>query len=547
MQIKTFQASDMAEALRLVKAEFGPDAMILTSKKMRRKGFLGLFAKHYFEVTALLDNRPRANFSEQEQAKEPANEPNTMEEFQKSMLAPLARELKELRSRVELLSVTDEKSEPQPALRKLPDSDAPLTAESRDGIEDLKRFLLRSMEVDKGVAQGGAVSNGKPLKEPVATPELRSDIDELKKILLNSMGIWKDGLSKVTEVVGPALVAELNCGSAEKRFPTFQVSGGSDPGNVGPQTQLNLPAGVTIHSKPRGSEASDLKQVLQRFTATEVQPDAESSILTPTVSDAERNHLKILGDLLRTNGVGDEEIEALLTSPAMASLRGESLDQLRERLQEAITASVLCSKQVKLKNDSPRILALVGPTGVGKTSTIAKLAVLAVKQRLRVAIITIDTYHIGAVDQLKAYAAIMGLPLSVAETPGELVAAINANSDKQLIFIDTAGCNPRDQKGLLEIKSFLEVHPVIETHLCLSATTRDRELTQIFNRFSILPVSRLLFTKLDESESFGCIINTHLKHKVPLSYFATGQKVPDDLQVASSKKIADLVLGVTIP
>ena len=546
MEIKSFQAKDMAEALRLVKAEFGPDAMILTSKKVRRKGFLGLFTKHYFEVTALLDNRPRANFSEQEQAKELVNEPNTMEEFQKSMLAPLARELKELRSRVELLSVTDEKSEPQPALRKLPDSDAPLTAESRDGIEDLKRFLLRSMEVDKGVVKSGAVSNGKPLKEPAA-PELRSDIEELKRILLNSMVIRKDGLSQATAVVGPALVAELNGCSTEKKFPAFQVSGGSDSGNVRPQTQLNLPAGVTMHSKPRGSEASDLKQVLQRFQATEAQSDAESSILAPTVGDAERNHLKILEDLLRTNGVNDEEIEDLLASPAMASLRGESLDQLRERLHEAITASVLCSKQVTLKNDSPRILALVGPTGVGKTTTIAKLAVLAVKQRLRVAIITINTYHIGAVDQLKAYATIMGLPLSVAETPDELVSAINANSDKQLIFIDTAGCNPRDQKGLMEIKSFLEVHPVIETHLCLSATTRDRELTQIFNRFSILPVSRLLFTKLDESESFGCIINTHLKHKVPLSYFATGQKVPDDLQVASSKKIADLVLGVTIP
>ena len=546
MEIKSFQAKDMAEALRLVKAEFGPDAMILTSKKVRRKGFLGLFTKHYFEVTALLDNRPRANFSEQEQAKELVNEPNTMEEFQKSMLAPLARELKELRSRVELLSATDEKCEPQPAQRKLPDSDAPFTAESRDGIEDLKRFLLRSMEVDKGVDKSGAISNGKPLKVPAA-PELRSDIEELKRILLNSMVIRKDGLSPATAVVGPALVAELNGCCAEKKFPMFQVSGGSDSGNVGPQTQLNLPAGVTMHSKPRGSEASDLKQVLQRFQATEAQSDAESSILTPTVGDAERNHLNILEDLLRTNGVNDEEIEDLLASPAMASLRGESLDQVRERLHEAITASVLCSKQVTLKNDSPRILALVGPTGVGKTTTIAKLAVLAVKQRLRVAIITINTYHIGAVDQLKAYAAIMGLPLSVAETPGELVAAINANSDKQLIFIDTAGCNPRDQKGLLEIKSFLEVHPVIETHLCLSATTRDRELTQIFNRFSILPVSRLLFTKLDESESFGCIINTHLKHKVPLSYLATGQKVPDDLQVATSKKIADLVLGVTIP
>jgi flagellar biosynthesis protein FlhF len=92
------------------------------------------------------------------------------------------------------------------------------------------------------------------------------------------------------------------------------------------------------------------------------------------------------------------------------------------------------------------------------------------------------------------------------------------------------------------MKAFLEVHPDIETHLCLSATTRDRELAQTVGRFSELPVSRLLFTKLDESMSYGCIVNTHLRHKLPLSYFTTGQKVPEDIETASPKRVADLVV-----
>ena len=169
------------------------------------------------------------------------------------------------------------------------------------------------------------------------------------------------------------------------------------------------------------------------------------------------------------------------------------------------------------------------------------------EQKVRVAIITIDTYRIGAVDQLKAYAGIMGLALTVAETPEALAAAIKANTDKHLIFIDTAGRNPRDQERLLEMKSFLQVDPSIENHLCLAATTRDRELMQIFDRFSLLPLSGVLFTKLDESESFGCILNMHLKHKVPLSYFSNGQRVPEDLLVATPQRVADLVLGEMTP
>jgi len=92
------------------------------------------------------------------------------------------------------------------------------------------------------------------------------------------------------------------------------------------------------------------------------------------------------------------------------------------------------------------------------------------------------------------------------------------------------------------MKAFLEVNPAIEIHLCLSATTRDRELAQAVTRFGVLPVSRMLFTKLDESMSFGCIVNTHLQNKLPLSYFTTGQRVPEDIETATSQRVADLVV-----
>ncbi len=579
MQIKTFQAKDMAEALRLVKAEFGPDAMILTSKKLRRKGLFSFFAKPYYEVTALLDSRPtRADYPVPEPPKEPARQTNTREEFQNSMLAPLARELKELRSRVEVLSAPEEKVEPFPAARK--PSDSPVNpVDPRFGVEELKQYLIRAGEGEKGG------SPGKPVPDSAATEKLRGDIEELKKILLASMGSRKEQESaavppverrelsagrrdldelkqllalangsgtarpaafKPLPAAGSGAPSGLREGKSAGEFPTFSGVAIGAPA-AGRQTQWKPDAGENRPAHHHCSEADDLKVALQRFLNLEPTADVEPPVKTATVVPLVQEQAESFGELLRTNGVGEEEIELLLAPLRGAPLAGESHELLRERLREAIMAGVVCAKQVALKNDSPRIMAFVGPTGVGKTTTIAKLAALAVKHRVRVSIITTDTYRIGAVDQLKAYAAIMGLPFAVAESPAELAAAIDANSDKQLIFIDTSGRNPRDQERLLEMKEFLEVNPEIETHLCLAATTRDRELEQIFARFSILPVGKVLFTKLDESESFGCIINMHLKNRVPLSYFTTGQRVPEDLLVATPKRVADLVLGEMTP
>jgi len=249
-----------------------------------------------------------------------------------------------------------------------------------------------------------------------------------------------------------------------------------------------------------------------------------------------------LAEELRARGVEESAISQLLIPVTEAAARGETPDRLRDRLKQTIASEISCSGPFKLAKNSARILAMVGPTGVGKTTTIAKLAALAYKQGVTVALITIDTFRIGAIAQLQTYSGIMDTPMEIASTPAELAQAIAAHADKQLILIDTAGRNPRDQKRIQEMKAFLEVNPAIEIHLCLSATTRDRELAQAVTRFGVLPVSRMLFTKLDESMSFGCIVNTHLKNKLPLSYLTTGQRVPEDIETASSQRVADLVV-----
>jgi flagellar biosynthesis protein FlhF len=285
----------------------------------------------------------------------------------------------------------------------------------------------------------------------------------------------------------------------------------------------------------------ELKQVLLRSMGTK---PAERVIPPEQVGN---RMLETLTAELQASGVGEQEIRTLMAPVTAAAARGEGERRLRELLKESITASIQCALSLNLKKGEARIVAMVGPTGVGKTTTIAKLAARAYKHGVKVALITIDTFRIGAVAQLETYSGIMGLPLEVASTPAELAEALAAHADKQLIFIDTAGRSPRDREKLQELKSFLNMNPAIEVHLCLAATTRDNELARTVARFGVLPVSRLLFTKLDESESFGSIVNVHLRDKVPLSYFTTGQKVPEDIEAATAGKVAELLIGETKP
>jgi len=160
----------------------------------------------------------------------------------------------------------------------------------------------------------------------------------------------------------------------------------------------------------------------------------------------------------------------------------------------------------------------------------------------KVALITMDIFRVGAVEQLKTYSRIMGIPLEVASTPKELEKAVEKHSACDLIFIDTAGRSHKDKEKLDEMKSFLEHKIPVEVYLCLSATTKDRELEEILHRFSIFQISKVVFTKIDESESLGNMVNLLMKDNLSIAYFTTGQRVPEDIEVATSAKLADMIL-----
>lgn len=442
MLVKTFQAATMAEALRQVKAELGPDAMILSTKKERQGGILGFFSKQVIKVTAAIDpHRPAPPPPPPPVRERPERERTTKEEFENSMLAPLARELRDLRERVEQLSRRDEE------------------------LRQHQAEAVRQTDESVKPAEGAGINlNNIP----------RQDLEEIKKLLLNTL-------------------------------TKNQESGGVRPVQWG------------------AGEAS--RQVAEEEPEEDVLPPQ-----SPLAKELERQ------------GIATDAMEKILAT--IDTLPVERRDEtLVGRLGEAFGKLIKFTGMLRLKKNAPRIIALVGPTGVGKTTTTAKLAAMyALNRGNKVALITMDIFRVGAVEQLKTYTKIMGIPLEVASTPKELERAVDRHTDCDLILIDTAGRSHKDADKLEEMKSFLESSIQTDIYLCLSATTKDRELEEILKRFSTFSISKVVFTKLDECESFGCIVNLLLRANLQIAYFTTGQRVPEDIEIATSDKLAELIL-----
>ena len=200
---------------------------------------------------------------------------------------------------------------------------------------------------------------------------------------------------------------------------------------------------------------------------------------------------------------------------------------------------------IRLREGQRHLVALVGPTGVGKTTTIAKLAAnYRLKQKHRVGLITVDTYRIAAVEQLRTYADIIDLPMEVVATPRDMRQAVARMADLDLILMDTAGRSPRDEVKIQELRSLLCEAQPDEVHLVLSSVASAESLAKTAERFAAVGTTALLITKLDEASGLGNLLPLVRKSRLPLSYVTNGQNVPDDIEAADSQRMARLVLGL---
>ena len=216
-------------------------------------------------------------------------------------------------------------------------------------------------------------------------------------------------------------------------------------------------------------------------------------------------------------------------------------DAIKQCLTHILDEAGITARRVKLKPGNQKIVAFIGSTGVGKTTTIPKLAAAA-KMKLnnkRVALITLDNYRIAAVEQLKIYAKIFGMPVETVGNNRELRRHIRKLREDDLILIDTAGLNPRNENRIRELNAYFEKLPSVEIHLLMSSTTKERTMDETLEKFQAVPIDRLIFTKLDECTTYGAILNQLFRSKIPVSYFTNGQQVPDDLMVATLEKLVD--------
>ena len=266
-----------------------------------------------------------------------------------------------------------------------------------------------------------------------------------------------------------------------------------------------------LHESKQGADAIASAAVEKLLQADVLQPVAESLVRQDPI-------------LYQWKGT--------LTEPAFT-----------ERLERLVEQGLGKVAGVALNGSAPHVVALLGPTGVGKTTTIAKLAAyFSLQKGIRVSLITADTYRISAVEQLKTYAEIMGLQLEIVYAPQELGKALAKCKGSQLVLLDTAGRSPKNQEQLEELQLLLSQVPQAEKHLVLSLTTCNRDALEIAKRFSVCAPDKVLFTKLDEASRCGVILNVLQQFPMKLSYVTNGQNVPDDLQIVSPAWLAKELL-----
>lgn len=246
----------------------------------------------------------------------------------------------------------------------------------------------------------------------------------------------------------------------------------------------------------------------------------------------------------------DEKQVYILLNRAASELNGGAIDktQLFDAFCNQLFARIKMDKPfrgISHSSGSGALFTFVGPTGVGKTTTLAKLAAyLKLKRQLDIGIISLDTYRIGAVDQLQTYASILEIPFSVAQNKDDFLKARQDFRHFDAILVDTTGRNFLNREHVHHLRSLFEDDRKTTHFLVLSSTAKDEDLKRTISHFREMDINSLIFTKLDETIHHGCMLNQLLRFDYPLSFVGTGQRVPEDIEQATQKRILSFLLPI---
>jgi flagellar biosynthesis protein FlhF len=481
VKIRQYTAPTIQEAILKIKVDLGPNAVILHSRKLKKGGVLGFFSKDVVEVLA----------ADPGEGKDRAGGPARPDQLPSRELAQSLRQaLPEDETPAEVeLGPHATKAPPRPGTRAKrpppppePDDEALYDEEPAPAPAPARGLAERFAEAHEEAAKP---AGPRRTAAAVAEPELEEGRPEPT---LQPQVIMMPETGRLVEEV-----SDLKASVTDLKAMMATLAG-------------------KLEMQPRS--VAQFPTLMQRVYDKLLALDVDASIARGLVVylQKEQPHLK-------------------------------TYEELCDALETPIAGLFGVSGPIATVAGERKIVSLVGPTGVGKTTTIAKLAAnFALSRQTEMALLTIDTYRVAAIEQLKTYGDIIGLPVDVVLTPQSLKEALKTHQDKGLILIDTAGRSPYNRLHINELRSFLDVDPRVETHLVLSATTRLADLKQIVKHFASTGVDRLIFSKTDETDILGGVISIAHETGLPVSYVTTGQSVPDDIMVAEGPALARMLV-----
>jgi flagellar biosynthesis protein FlhF len=302
---------------------------------------------------------------------------------------------------------------------------------------------------------------------------------------------------------------------------------------------------VAAHARPWAEPAEHHAALALKLDSIQKMLEQIGKSRAPAAADVPDELFQVYTELI------DREVEDELARSLIFRLRQQGSPAhlfdtaaAKAALTAMVESEIRVAVPIRVTPGERRIAALVGSTGVGKTTTIAKLAAnFRLRDGVKIGLVTVDTYRIAAVEQLRTYAEIIDLPMKVVTSPREMRRALDELAGLDLVLVDTAGRSPRDDLQIHELKSLLAEADVDEVHLVLSMTSSLKSLAATAEKFAPAGTTAIIATKLDEAASHGALLSLAKKVPLPISYLTTGQDVPDDIEPATASRIARLALG----
>ncbi len=351
-----------------------------------------------------------------------------------------------------------------------------------------------------------------------------------------------------SELGGDAVILGTRVVLGEDKYGSkkmFEITAGIDNDNA--MSQASAQHRKTIDNENFADELRKLSNKVYTNSAarTSLQTAPAKKIVRNTVRPQQTNHLEEeLKEIVDT--LFHREVQKPIVSSIINQLKKNKdfldTNSLDSYVLSSISSMIPTHNFEVNKKNKPKKVALVGPTGVGKSTCIAKLAVISkILHNLNVGLISIDTYRLGALDQLRIFSEVSNIDMLVAYEPSDMPRLLNSFKNKDIIFIDTAGRSQKNMEHLKVNKEFLSLSDVDETYLVLSATNSTKNLYDVAERFKIFKYNSVIFTKIDEAVTHGNILNIVTQFDMPVSFLTNGQVIPDDIISADPEFISKMI------